>query len=58
MAPRVVVISAGKDNKYGHPNEEVIERVTKRGADICRTDQQGTITITTDGETYRVETEK
>ena len=58
LLPRVVIVSAGKDNKYGHPNEEVIGRVKKRGAKIYRTDQQGTITIITDGKDYRVEIEK
>jgi len=58
VSPRVVIVSSGKDNKYGHPAEEVIDRVKKRGADIYRTDQHGTITIITDGENYQVETEK
>lgn len=58
VSPRVVIFSAGENNKYGHPNQEVLERVKRKGAKIFRTDRQGTITIITDGQSYRVVTEK
>ncbi len=39
------VISAGKDNRYGHPTSEVLERLDARGINILRTDQDGHVTI-------------
>jgi len=44
--PRVAVISLGKNNSYGHPHAETIERLKAAGADIFRTDTDGAITIT------------
>jgi competence protein ComEC len=58
VRPEVAVFSCGKENKYGHPNDETIERLKKIGAKMYRTDHQGTITITTDGKDYHVKTEK
>ena len=42
-APRDVIISAGKNNRYGHPHKRVLQSVKNIGAQIFRTDQQGTI---------------
>jgi hypothetical protein len=39
----------------GHPAPEVLERYTEHGLTILRTDQQGTIELTTDGERLWVE---
>ena len=41
--PTMVAISAGKDNSYGHPAEEVLYRLTLFGCKIWRTDLDGTI---------------
>ena len=41
--PEFTFISAGKDNYYGHPHPEVIERLEEIGSVIYRTDQNGTI---------------
>lgn len=50
--PRVAVISVGEDNNYGHPSDEVLERLEQAlgSENIFRTDEQGTIEFTTDGE--------
>lgn len=43
--PAVALISVGEDNGYGHPAQEVLERLERYGCIIRRTDQEGTITI-------------
>ncbi|MEK6821265.1 MAG: MBL fold metallo-hydrolase, partial [archaeon] len=52
--PRYAIISAGKDNRYGHPHQEVLDILTKLGATILRTDELGTIIMQTDGKELRV----
>jgi competence protein ComEC len=39
------IVSCGRDNNYGHPHREVLERVTRHGIRIARTDKDGTITF-------------
>ncbi|MCD6385072.1 DNA internalization-related competence protein ComEC/Rec2 [Candidatus Sumerlaeota bacterium] len=56
--PDVVIFSCGRNNRYGHPHPEVIERLKQRGIRYYRTDEQGCITITTDGRYLRIQTEK
>lgn len=48
VSPRIVVASCGLDNDYGHPHEEVVERVVAIGADFYRTDQDGSVTVVMD----------
>ena len=48
--PGLAIISAGKNNKYGHPHQEVTERLAKFEIPALRTDKKGTITIKSDGE--------
>jgi competence protein ComEC len=52
VSPCAVVISAGKGNPYGHPRDEVLERLEANPdiGNIFRTDEQGTIEFITDGE--------
>lgn len=47
--PRYVVISCGKDNMYGHPHEEALSRFNDLGAEVFRTDEQGTVIAVDDG---------
>ena len=58
IRPEYVVISAGKNNKYGHPDLETIERLQKYTKEIISTIDRGTISFITDGENIEVETEK
>ena len=43
--PRVAVISVEEDNRYGHPAQEVLDRLVDAGCEIYRTDEDGTIII-------------
>jgi competence protein ComEC len=53
--PSIAIISVGKRNIYGHPSQEVIERLHASGATIYRTDRDGAITCHSDGVTVHVE---
>lgn len=46
LQPSVVIISCGKDNDYGHPHKEALQRFEKVGATVYRTDEKGDILIT------------
>lgn len=47
--PRFAIIMAGRDNSYGHPTKETLNKLIKRDIEIYRTDLDGTIKITSDG---------
>ena len=49
--PAYAIVSAGKDNRYGHPHKEVIDRFTSSGAMIFATYDHGDVTFKTDGKT-------
>ena len=57
VLPEMGIISCGVNNKYGHPHEETLSILRDAGADVYRTDLQGTITIGSDGQNYTVGTE-
>lgn len=50
VTPDYAVISCGVNNSYGHPHKEALSRLEDIGAEIYRTDTQGTVTITCDGK--------
>ena len=54
--PEVAVISLGEGNSYGHPHKETMDLLNEYNVIIYRTDTQGTIHITSDGENYNIET--
>ena len=54
VQPQYAVISVGKDNKYGHPTQEILDRLVQFKIPILRTDEKGTIEIKTDGENLKV----
>lgn len=43
--PRIAVISVEKDNRYGHPAQEILDRLEEAGCQIFRTDEDGTVII-------------
>jgi competence protein ComEC len=54
--PEFAVISVGNDNSYGHPNREVIDRLREHHAAVFRTDQDGLISIRSDGRRLWLDT--
>lgn len=56
--PEYVVVSCGKDNNFGHPAFEVIDRIQDIGSTVMRTDVNGRIEFIADGETFSLDLEK
>ena len=56
--PKYAIISVGKNNSYGHPTNEVLNRVSAHGIKIYRTDLNGDITIYSDGNKVDILCEK
>ena len=48
--PKYAIISCGVDNDYGHPKSIIMERLKKNNVTVYRTDESGTITLTSDGK--------
>lgn len=48
--PTYAVISCGEGNSYGHPHKEILEKLSKAGITVLRTDIHGDIVFTTDGQ--------
>ncbi len=49
VAPSLVVVSAGRYNRFGFPQAEALERYRKAGARVLRTDTGGAVIVKTDG---------
>ena len=47
--PKYAIISVGKDNTYGHPHKEIIDKFNKMDIDVLRTDEVGDIVFVSDG---------
>ncbi len=43
IQPKIAVISVGKDNRYGHPHQQVLEAMEKYGTSVLRTDLKGAV---------------
>ena len=56
VAPRVAAVSVGEGNSFGHPAESVVERYEDAGIRLLRTDRDGAITASTDGQNLFVQT--
>jgi competence protein ComEC len=52
--PEVAVISAGKDNSYGHPHQEILEMLANHGVRVFRTDLEGDVVVESDGKSIWV----
>jgi competence protein ComEC len=58
VAPKYAVICVGKDNVYGHPKQEILDRLNQAGAKVFRTDLNGTVIAESDGEKVTVKGSK
>lgn len=52
--PDTVVVSAGKDNSYGHPHTEIVERIRASGATLASTLGEGSVTFVSNGTTVEM----
>lgn len=57
ISPKYGIISCGLDNSYGHPHRETLNIIEKMGIEAYRTDKEGQITITSDGNNIEIETQ-
>lgn len=57
LKPDVSVISVGINNRYGHPNPKMLELLNKNSKKVLRTDQNGTVTFVSNGQTWYTQTE-
>ena len=58
IMPQYAVISVGSGNSYGHPTEDALSRLRDADVELFRTDMQGDIYCTSDGETVTFSVEK
>lgn len=49
ISPKFGVIMVGKDNSYGLPKANILDRLNKANVELYRTDEKGTIVMTSDG---------
>ena len=56
--PEYAIISVGKDNEYYHPHQVTIDKLERLNTKIYRTDLEGTIIVTSDGNNIEVKTIK
>jgi competence protein ComEC len=52
--PKYAIISVGRNNLFGHPAPQTLETLKAAGAALYRTDENGAVTIETDGQVIRV----
>jgi competence protein ComEC len=56
VRPQAAIVSAGRGNHFGHPVPDILDRYRAIGAEIFRTDQDGAVTVDTDGGSLDVRT--
>ena len=54
VRPALAIASLGRDNEFGHPHAETVDLLRRGGIPFLRTDQLGSITITSNGRDWQV----
>ena len=54
VSPEYAVISCGRNNDYGHPHREILSLLKKNGTTYFRTDTDGSIVMSSDGESVKI----
>ena len=54
LRPEIAVVSVGRGNRYGHPSPSALRRLAAAGAEVWRTDDEGSVKVWTDGAVIRV----
>lgn len=54
VSPEIAVIQVGRKNRYGHPYQQVLERLAAVGAKVLRNDLDGDIVIQSNGQSYEI----
>ena len=57
IRPVIAVISVGRDNSYGHPHKEALAFFNSLASQIFRTDQDSTVQVASDGQTWQAKTQ-
>jgi len=52
--PELAIVSCGRRNPFGHPHQDVLERVDSAGIKLHRTDKNGSVVIISNGKTYHI----
>lgn len=54
VSPETAIISSGASNSYGHPSPRILKRYERLHIPVHRTDQEGTVHVTTEGLGYEI----
>ncbi|RCX16635.1 competence protein ComEC [Anaerobacterium chartisolvens] len=55
-SPKAAIISVGRNNSFGHPSGEVLDRLRENNVKVFRTDESGAVLVKSDGSSIRIET--
>lgn len=58
VSPKEAFVSCGLNNDYGHPHKTTVAKLEKAKVHIYRTDRDGTLTLTTTGDGYKITKER
>ncbi len=51
-SPQAAILSCGRENRFGHPHKETLQRLVEQNVTIFRTDQQGALALESDGALF------
>lgn len=55
LNPKIAFVSSGRNNRYGHPHEELVNRLKNQGCLIYGTQEKGAVTVYVKGKKVRVQ---